>query len=122
MASIFHLKGVKVSAHRLFNLFCREVVAKSGNSTVCSSDCHYSENIDHMRYRHSPDYLPRSQPVQQTNNDDDDDWPIPAITQPEPPLISHNPSVINPHPPSVLSRRSTRVKRPPDRFSPMVQT
>ena len=79
-------------------------------------------HIDHMRYRHSPDYLPRSQPVQQTNNDDDDDWPIPAITQPEPPLISHNPSVINPHPPSVLSRRSTRVKRPPDRFSPMVQT
>ena len=44
MTSIFHLKGVKVSAHRLFNLFCREVVAKSGNSTVCSSDCHYSEN------------------------------------------------------------------------------
>ena len=78
-------------------------------------------HVDHMRYHHSPDYLPRSQPVQQTGNNDDD-WPIPAITQPEPSLISHNPSVINPHPPSVLPRRSTRVKRPPDRFSPMVQT
>ena len=44
MALIFHLKWVKVSAHRLFNLFCREVVVKSGNSTVCSSNCHYSEN------------------------------------------------------------------------------
>ena len=43
MASIFHLKGVMVSAHHLFNLFCQKVVAKSGNSAVCSSDCHYSE-------------------------------------------------------------------------------
>ena len=44
MASIFHLKGVKVSAHRLFNLFCSEVLTITGNSTVCSSDCHCSEN------------------------------------------------------------------------------
>ena len=34
-------EGVKVSAHRLFNLFCPEVVAKSGKSTV---HCYYSEN------------------------------------------------------------------------------
>ena len=38
------LDGVKVSAHHLFNLFCWEVVAKSGNSNVCSSHCYYSEN------------------------------------------------------------------------------
>ena len=83
----------------------------------------YRRHVDHMRYRHSPDYLQRSQPVQQqTCNDDDEDWPIPAITQPEASLISHNPSVMNPHPPPKLPRRSTRVKRPPDRFSPMVQT
>ena len=44
MASIFHLKGVKVSVHHLFKPFCRDVVAKSGNSTVCSNNCHYSES------------------------------------------------------------------------------
>ena len=26
------------------SIFFREFVAKNGNSTVCSSDCHYSEN------------------------------------------------------------------------------
>ena len=57
----------------------------------------------------------------ETGNDDDGDWPISAITQPEPSLISHNPFVINPHPLPELPRRLTRVKRPPDRFSPMVQ-
>ena len=76
-----------------------QVETETGNICWC--------HVDHMRYRHSPDYLPRSQSVQQTGNDDDD-WPIPAITQPEPSLISHNPSVKNPHPPFVLPCHSTR--------------
>ena len=106
------------------------IVKKTGPLSyhIKSTDgINFPRHVDHLRPRHSSD--PRQSP--ESSRDDSDDWPSPTVADPLdgqpalppgggtlPPSNQNNYGESPTDPP--LPRRSARIRRPVDRFTPCI--